>query len=75
MSEEVRRWCDAMHQVTEHMEQASGLFLGKIEQTNDSGWSPETLWMRRLHNDAEALRRIADRIEGARNQLTQSEAA
>lgn len=70
MSDNIRRWCECVHSLTGRAERDYDLFLEKIEQAHDTGWSPDTLEMIQLVNDAKALRKLADRIENSQARLT-----
>jgi hypothetical protein len=66
---QIRRLTDAVHSIVDTVEDGLELFLGKIERTHETGWSPETLPMIHLANDARTLRALADRIDAERTRL------
>lgn len=70
MSDHTRRYCKCVHSLTGRAERDYDLFLEKLENASDSGWSPDALEMIQLANDAKALRRLADRIENNQARLT-----
>ena len=69
MSIVIHRLTDAVHSIVDRTEDGLKLFLDKIDRTHDSNWSPETLPMIHLANDARKLRDLADRIDAEREKL------
>lgn len=67
---QVRSWLDAVHSISDRAENGIGFFLDKLEQSGQSGWSPETLHMIHLKNNARTLRQLADRMDRELEQMT-----
>ena len=70
----IHHYTDAVHSVTDRAEGGLNLFLDKLADLHDSGWSPNTLPMMHLANDARTLRALADRIDAEREKLIGSKA-
>lgn len=69
MSRVIHRHTDAIHSIVDRAEEGLRLFLDKVDNAHDSGWSPETLPMIHLQNDERTLRNLADRIRDTREKL------
>lgn len=67
---QVRSWLDAVHSISDRAENGINFFLDKLEQSGQSGWSPETLHMIHLKNNARTLRQLADRMDKELEQMT-----
>lgn len=67
---QVRSWLDTTHAIIDRAETGANLFLDKLEQSGQSGWSPETLHMIHLKNNARTLRQLADRMDKELEQMT-----
>ena len=66
------RYCTAIHTLTDKAQDGLGYFLDLLKKDR-GGWSPETLAMIHLENDAKQLRALADRIDAERERLTREE--
>lgn len=69
MSEQIHRLTDAVHSIVDRAEDGLRLFLDKIERAHEAGWSPDTLPLIHMANDARTLRMLADRIDTEREKL------
>jgi len=75
MSNDIHRLTAAVHSIVDNAESGLTLFLDKIDTAHDRGWSPETLPIIHMANDAATLRMLADRIDVERERLVRMEAA
>ena len=61
--------CQIVHALIERATADIRYYLDKIEQTNDTGWSPNSLRMIQMNNDAAELQCLAARVAELRSNM------
>ena len=71
---DIHNKCRIVHALTDRAVSDLTYYLDKLCWAESRGWSPDTLQMIQMGNDAKELRAIADRIETVRKFMLLREA-